>query len=148
MTDPFNDLSPRARWFMENFDVFGLADICASQETAKEQLSKELADLRAVARGYCPACGRGDAAPTVADWEQQRDKAARLEIANRALNTAAVEAVERAERAEAALRELCATLYPITRTSDPTPLGYQAIHPITPADYQRWTAVLEGNHPA
>ncbi|CAM5620663.1 hypothetical protein [Streptomyces aurantiogriseus] len=39
------------------------------------QLTAELAALRAVARGYCPACGRGDAAPTVADWEQQRQRA-------------------------------------------------------------------------
>lgn len=31
--------------------------------------------LRAVARGYCPDCGRGDAAPTVEDWEQQRQRA-------------------------------------------------------------------------
>lgn len=35
--------------------------------------------LRAVARGYCPACGRGDAAPTVQDWEQQRQRAERAE---------------------------------------------------------------------
>lgn len=34
-----------------------------------------LVALRQVARGYCPACGRGDAAPTVEDWEQQRQRA-------------------------------------------------------------------------
>jgi hypothetical protein len=33
------------------------------------------AALRQVARGYCPDCGRGDAAPTVDDWEQQRQRA-------------------------------------------------------------------------
>ncbi|MFF4791884.1 hypothetical protein ACFY2M_19445 [Streptomyces sp. NPDC001276] len=37
--------------------------------------------------GYCPACGRGDAAPTADDWEQQR---------------------QRADTAEAALREVLA----------------------------------------
>ncbi|MDR3083101.1 MAG: hypothetical protein LBV60_19645 [Streptomyces sp.] len=25
--------------------------------------------------GYCPACGRGDVAPTADDWEQQRKRA-------------------------------------------------------------------------
>ncbi|MFL4947526.1 hypothetical protein ACJ6WE_09150 [Streptomyces sp. MMS24-I31] len=38
----------------------------------------QLDALRAVARGYCPACGRGDAAPTITDWEQQRQRAERL----------------------------------------------------------------------
>lgn len=41
-------------------------------------LYDQLAALRAVARGYCPACGRGDAAPTVADWEQQKQRADEL----------------------------------------------------------------------
>jgi hypothetical protein len=44
-----------------------------------DQLRAELAALRAVARGYCPACGRGDAAPTVADWEQQKQRAEHAE---------------------------------------------------------------------
>ena len=39
------------------------------------QLVADLAALRAVARGYCPDCGRGDAAPTVEDWEQQKQRA-------------------------------------------------------------------------
>ncbi|GKQ35160.1 hypothetical protein [Streptomyces sp. A012304] len=43
------------------------------------QLIADLAALRAVARGYCPACGRGDAAPTADDWEQQRQRADRAE---------------------------------------------------------------------
>lgn len=34
-----------------------------------------LAALREVARGYCGTCGRGDAAPTVTDWEQQKQRA-------------------------------------------------------------------------
>lgn len=39
------------------------------------RLVADLAALRTVARGYCPACGRGDAAPTVADWERQKQRA-------------------------------------------------------------------------
>lgn len=39
-----------------------------------DALHDQLDQLRAVARGYCPACGRGDAAPTVQDWEQQKQR--------------------------------------------------------------------------
>jgi hypothetical protein len=41
----------------------------------------ELAALRAVARGYRPQCGRGDAAPTVTDWEAERQRADEAEAA-------------------------------------------------------------------
>ncbi|MEU6597897.1 hypothetical protein [Streptomyces flaveolus] len=44
-------------------------------DTELDQLYAELAALRAVARGYCPHCGRGDAAPTVEDWERERQRA-------------------------------------------------------------------------
>ncbi|WP_225811298.1 hypothetical protein [Streptomyces spinosus] len=47
-------------------------------DTELDQLYAELAALRAVARGYCPHCGRGDAAPTVEDWEQQKQRADHL----------------------------------------------------------------------
>ncbi|TVZ96489.1 hypothetical protein [Streptomyces sp. BK340] len=50
-------------------------------EQRAEQAETELAELRTVARGYCPACGRGDAAPTVEDWEQQKQRAERAEAA-------------------------------------------------------------------
>ncbi|MFG3585070.1 hypothetical protein [Streptomyces sp. NPDC047990] len=43
-----------------------------------------------------------------------------------------------------ALAELLACLYPITRAGDTAPIGWQAIHPIRPADHQRWTDALEG----
>lgn len=46
-----------------------------------DQLYDQLEALRAVARDYCPACGRGDAAPTVTDWEQQKERATRAETA-------------------------------------------------------------------
>ncbi|NUR04229.1 MAG: hypothetical protein HOY79_49335 [Streptomyces sp.] len=67
----------------------------------------ELAALRKVARGYCPACGRGDCAPTVQDWEAERQRAERAEQEAAATATAAAHMVnlvrERAERAEAAV---------------------------------------------
>ena len=40
-----------------------------------------VAALRQVSRGYCPACGRSDAAPTVADWEAERQRAEAAEAA-------------------------------------------------------------------
>lgn len=40
-----------------------------------------LAALRQVARGYCPHCGRGNASPTVEDWEQQKQRADQAEAA-------------------------------------------------------------------
>lgn len=46
-------------------------------ETAR--LTAGLAALRTVARGYCPACGRGDAAPTVEDWEREKQRADQAE---------------------------------------------------------------------
>ena len=46
-----------------------------------DRLTAELEALRQVARGYCPHCGRGDAAPTVDDWEQQKQRADRAEAA-------------------------------------------------------------------
>ncbi|WP_225840286.1 hypothetical protein [Streptomyces sp. NK08204] len=53
-------------------------DAFASATTRSARAEAELARLRQVARGYCPACGRGDAAPTVQDWEQQRQRADHL----------------------------------------------------------------------
>lgn len=34
MTSRYDELSPRARWFTENFDELDLADICANNEAA------------------------------------------------------------------------------------------------------------------
>ncbi len=46
-----------------------------------DDLYNQLAALRQVARGYCPACGRGDAGVTTDDWEQQRKRADQAEAA-------------------------------------------------------------------
>ena len=56
-----------------------LAAELADYDRRVQQLDAELAALRQVARGYCPACGRGDAAPTVADWEPQKQRAEQAE---------------------------------------------------------------------
>lgn len=58
------------------------AELRRQLEAAISALGKsetELAALRTVSRGYCPACGRGDATPTVADWEQQKQRADQAE---------------------------------------------------------------------
>jgi RNA 3'-terminal phosphate cyclase len=75
-----------------------------------DALYDELDALQQIARGYCPACGRGDAAPTIDDWQQQRKRADQAEellrIAHDTSNKSEAEralAVQRAERAEAAL---------------------------------------------
>lgn len=54
MTSRYDELSPRARWFMENFDEIDLADICASQEAAKAKLEAELT-ARDAALAACTA---------------------------------------------------------------------------------------------
>lgn len=78
-----------------------------------QQLDAELAALRQVARGYCPACGRGDAAPGVDDWERERKRADRAEedarLALKQRQEMAAERYawqERGERAEAELLAL------------------------------------------
>lgn len=55
---------------------------------ALDALYEQLAALRQVARGYCPTCGRGDADPTVADWEQQKKRADHAEATLEVLRTA------------------------------------------------------------
>lgn len=74
-----------------------------------DALYAELAALRAVARGYCPACGRGDAAPSVTDWEQQKQRADQAEellhIAHETSNKSETERARAVQRAEAAERD-------------------------------------------
>ncbi|MFF2383709.1 hypothetical protein [Streptomyces sp. NPDC058108] len=70
--------------------------------------------------------------------------AAGLEIAVGIADRHLQEAGEGRDAARTALAEILACLYPITRAGDPTPIGWQAIHPIRPADHRRWTEALEG----
>jgi hypothetical protein len=86
--------------------------VCSDERHAAKvaDLERQLAALRQVARGYCPACGRGDAAPTVADWETQKQRADEAEAQQRLTDAmrqqnldAAAAAIQRAEQAEAAI---------------------------------------------
>lgn len=81
----------------------------ASATSRAARAEKDLTALRQVARGYCPECGRGDCAPTAADWEQQKTRADQAEdllrIAHATSNQSEAErarAVQHAEQAEAA----------------------------------------------
>jgi hypothetical protein len=74
MTEPsrYDQLSPVARALVDDYDTINLAEMLVSAQD-------QLAALCQVACGYCPHCGRGDAAPTVDDWEQQRQRAEQAE---------------------------------------------------------------------
>lgn len=70
-------------------------DRLAESDQERDRITAELAALKEISRGYCPECGRGDAAPSVEDWERERHRAERL---------AAV--VERVEFAQGEIRSL------------------------------------------
>lgn len=93
---------------------------------ALDALYEQLDALQAVARGYCPACGRGDAAPTADQWYEQRQRADQAEAkvadyenrltwhttceACARILDSSIRETERRERAEAALarvRKVC-----------------------------------------
>lgn len=50
MTNPYEELSPRAKWFMENFDEYGIAEICASHEAAAAKADAAIEQVRALAK--------------------------------------------------------------------------------------------------
>jgi hypothetical protein len=62
-------------------DRAGMGLTPSEQARLREGIN-QLEALQQIARGYCPACGRGDAAPTVDDWQRERDRAERAEAAN------------------------------------------------------------------
>lgn len=87
--------------------------LAAHTKTTLDALYDELEALRQVSRGYCPACGRGDAAPTVDDWQRERQRADSAEEIGRRLLTQRQEMAEeryiwqqRGDRAEAALARI------------------------------------------
>jgi hypothetical protein len=49
MTNRYEGLSDRARWFLQNFDEIDLADICASQEASNQVRQEALARVHHVA---------------------------------------------------------------------------------------------------
>lgn len=49
MTNRYEELSDRARWFLNNFDEIDLADTCASQEAANEKRQEAIDRVLALA---------------------------------------------------------------------------------------------------
>ncbi len=45
----YDDLSDRARWFLNNFDEIDLADTCAAQEASNQKRQEVIDRVRAVA---------------------------------------------------------------------------------------------------
>ena len=45
----YDDLSDRARWFLNNFDEIDLADTCAAQEASNQKWQEVIDRVRAVA---------------------------------------------------------------------------------------------------
>lgn len=76
--DQLADYENRITWHTACASCVRILDSCYAETMRAEAAETQLAALRQVSRGYCPACGRGDAAPTVADWEQQKQRADRL----------------------------------------------------------------------
>ena len=112
-----------------NVDCGGTQGVHRVRDAVLDAIQPELdalTALRQIARGYCPECGRGDAAPTVADWEQQKQRAdhAEAKVAdyeNRItwhttcescarLLDSGIRETERAEKAEAALERVRAVI--------------------------------------
>lgn len=60
-------------------DLDRYAEVLGEMNEQAVTNAKQLAALREVARGYCPACGRGDCAPTADQWYKQRQRADRAE---------------------------------------------------------------------
>ncbi|MES9522428.1 hypothetical protein [Streptomyces capoamus] len=93
-------------------------------DTELDQLYDALDALRAVARGYCEVCGRGDAAPTVEDWETERQNAAFWFDQHQRARQSAADQRQRAKRAEAALarvRAACDQLHRAAVLADGQP---------------------------
>ncbi|MCG0061693.1 hypothetical protein L0F81_00065 [Streptomyces tricolor] len=119
------------------------ADIAAGSYAGRvEELEAQLAALRTVTRGYCPACGRGDATPTVHDWEQQKRRADQAEeLLSIAHDTSNKSEAARA-RAEAAITSLTTALREALDC-----ITFGGGQPM-PDDYERWRAVLDQPAPA
>jgi hypothetical protein len=116
-------------WLRAEADDPPLRDQLAAAIRALGKSETELAALRQVARGYCPNCGRGDAAPSVEDWERERQRADSAEEgARRALAQRQEMAEERyawqqrGDRAEAALARV-GDLQERWLKAGPPPLG-------------------------
>lgn len=150
MTEPsrYDQLNPLARALVDDHDELDLAEMLVKAQD-------ELAALRAAARSYCPTCGRGDAAPTVEHWEQQKQRADRAEelAEQHARNTSTVareresyrrawkEEQQRRARAEAALAR-------VQHLADEYPAGIDTalIHEALDTDAPAATEATERPH--
>lgn len=63
MTDRIDQLSDRARWFLNNFDEIDLADICAAHEKNAKIVEQRLAQLRALATRWQATVRPGEQHP-------------------------------------------------------------------------------------
>lgn len=64
MTDRIDELSDRARWFLEQFNEIDLASICAAEETAKQEARaavKQAREVLAFAEKVAATSGPGPA---------------------------------------------------------------------------------------
>lgn len=66
-----------------------------------EQLRAELAALKAISGGYCPACGRGDCSPSADQWYEQKQRADRAETERDTARATVQRLNRRAQQAEA-----------------------------------------------
>jgi hypothetical protein len=60
VANPYDELSDRARWYMENFDELTIAEICASNETATQKAQDAVERVQALAidmRTWCSPYG-------------------------------------------------------------------------------------------
>jgi len=148
MTDRYDQLGPIARALVDDYDALDLAEMLVKAQD-------QLAALRQVARGYCPDCGRGDAAPTVQDWEREKQRANSAEEAERRMLAQRQEMAaeryawqERGDRAEALLAEVLAQFQPLRPEHDPTgePGHWQAR--VLPYEMDAWQKAATTGGPA
>ena len=66
MTNRYEELSDRARWFLNNFDEIDLADICAAHEKSAKTVESQLAQLRALATRWQATVRPGEQHPVAA----------------------------------------------------------------------------------
>jgi hypothetical protein len=52
MTSRYDQLNPRARWYLNNFDEIDLADICAAHEASNQTREAALARVRHLADAH------------------------------------------------------------------------------------------------